>query len=108
MDFLKKLTDMASDALETATDTLGDLKEAAAEKATEIAGSETVANLKSQATELYDKAQVAASEAAADAKEAAAGAAESGAGFWEKAKTFAAEKTEAVKDMLDGDETPKA
>jgi ElaB/YqjD/DUF883 family membrane-anchored ribosome-binding protein len=108
MDLFKKLTDMASDALESATENLGDLKDAAMSKATEIAGSETVANLKATASEYYDKAQDAAGEAADAAKEHAGEALESGKGFWDKAKAFAEEKTSVVKDMLDGDDAPKA
>jgi ElaB/YqjD/DUF883 family membrane-anchored ribosome-binding protein len=108
MDLFKKLTDMASDALESATENLGDLKDAAMEKASEIAGSETVTNLKATASEYYDKAQDAAGEAAESAKEHAGEALESGKGFWDKAKAFAEEKTAVVKDMLDVDDAPKA
>ncbi len=108
MDLFKKLSDMAENAIESAADTLGDIKDAATEKAQEIAGSETVTNLKAQAAELYDKAQVAAAEAASEAKTKAAEATAAGSNFWDKAKAFAEEKTEAVKDLLDGDEAPKA
>lgn len=108
MDIFKKIMDTANDAVESATDKLGDLKDAALEKAAEIQASETFTNLKNQAGEFYDKAQTAAAAAAAEVKVEAGEALESGKGFWEKAKAFAEEKTEAVKDSLLGDDTPKA
>lgn len=108
MDFLSKIMDKANEAVESATDKLGDLKDAALEKAAEIQSSEMVTNLKEKAGDFYDKAQTAAAAAAAEVKEEAGEALESGKGFWEKAKAFAEEKTEAVKDSLMGDADKKA
>ena len=67
MDFsLKNILDSAENAMDAAAEKLGDLKDAALEKADEIAHSETVTNLKSQAGEFYDKAQHAAADAASE------------------------------------------
>jgi hypothetical protein len=100
MDLFKKVKEFFGGA----TESLSDMKDAAMEKATELANSETVTNLKNQAADLYEKAQTEAAEAAEAAKKAAAEAATTTGEFWDKAKAYAEEKTEAVKDMLDGDE----
>ena len=108
MDFsLKNILDSAENAMDAAADKLGDLKDAALEKAGEIANSETVTNLKEKAGEYYDKAQTAAADVSSELQEGAGDAVEAGKGFWEKAKAFAEEKTEAVKDSLMGDDDEK-
>ncbi len=98
------LMDKAKEAAAAAADVLGDAKDAALEKVEDLkemaAENETLQGLKEKAGDFYEKAQTAATEAAAEAKEEAGEALETGKGFWEKAKTFAAEKTEEVKSHL--------